>query len=421
MFPQKLVARLRDRLVQSRFLTISVTLHLILLLVLGTVVIVRPLPPKEDGEFVSDGPLVQESPVAAVPRPDKNTPAIDKTAITTPMTGIEAPKINQIIQGGGSDFVPPPIVIGRGSTPSIDHRPTEIDITSKIPRDAFGLTKQDRDAIGKFREAWVVKSGNSSKADFEFTAYIGRYQGGNWDSTVRLSKGEIVGGSLPNLLYVTTQWTKERIKTNERQVKAIPLDSDELFTTNPPFIFLTGTRDFQLTDKEVENLQKYIRLGGAIWGDSSVPGERSRFDLAFQREMKRVVGEKEAKFETLPDNHPILADGYIEKFRGLPSGINNYREPVRVMRWGGEIAVIHTRNDYGDMWQIGLDKNGKIDLSKNLAGQYVAMNPNLWENRGVYVRNIEQPAVEDSYKFGINMIMHLLTRWGTRLGNSAPL
>lgn len=92
-----------------------------------------------------------------------------------------------------------------------------------------------------------------------------------------------------------------------------------------------------------------------------------------------------------------------------------------MLRWGGEIAVIHTINDYGDMWQIGLDKDGRIDLSRNTAGEYVAMNPTLWENRGTYVRNIDQPAVEQAYRFGINMVMHLLTRWESRVGGPATL
>ena len=52
-----------------------------------------------------------------------------------------------------------------------------------------------------------------------------------------------------------------------------------LLAKKPPFVFFTGHRDFKLNDKEIENLQKYLQLGGAVWGDSSLPGSRSRFDL----------------------------------------------------------------------------------------------------------------------------------------------
>ena len=70
-----------------------------------------------------------------------------------------------------------------------------------------------------------------------------------------MQNGEITGGSLPNLLYAMSKWSQEKIKTNERKVKAIALDSPELLTARPPFIFLTGTRDFKLTEKEIENLR----------------------------------------------------------------------------------------------------------------------------------------------------------------------
>ena len=420
MFPPKLATRLRDRLVQSRFLTISLTLHAVLVLVLATVVVIKPLAPSDEGFAAPDG-LVEPTVADSAPPPQAiQPPSIIQKDFTPPSPGSDSRSIVDIIKSQGptdpAPFTPPVVVPG----PLL---PKENGLTG-IPEPMIGnpqggsrLTPGELKEIGDFTTKRVGKS--RSSPNFEFTAYIGRYNG-NWNSTVRTQNGKITAGSLPNLLYVTTRWTKERIKTNERNVEAIPLDSDEIFTTRPPFIFLTGTRDFTLTDREIENLRKYIRLGGAIWGDSSVPGRRSAFDLAFEREMKRVLGDSNT-FEVLPENHPVLAKGYFPKVRTLPAGINHYDEPVRVMRWNGEIAVIQTRNDYGDMWQIGLDKDGKIDLSRNLRGQYVAMNENLWANRGVYIRNIDQPAVEQAYKFGINMIYHLITRWEARTANSAAL
>jgi hypothetical protein len=413
MVPPNLATRLRDRLVQSRFLTISLTLHLILVLILGTVMVVRPLsaPP----EFVAPGELVQRSADPVKPAPQSPQPIQQPRDFTPSAPGWQQPEIEDFIRKTPTGLKEPVVVI---PSPGQKGGP-DPGFTPVAPPPAGGLSKAQLDDIREFTD-WRTNDRSASNPAFEFTAYVGRY-GGNWNSTVRVSKGEITAGSLPNLLYVTSRWTKERIKTNERNVKAIPLDSDEIFVTKPPFIFLTGTQDFTLTDKEIENLRLYIRLGGAIWGDSSVPGRRSAFDMAFRREMERVIGGKDNQFAPLPENDPVLARGYFPKVRALPAGINHYRDPVQVLRWHGEIAVIHTTNDYGDMWQIGLDKDGRIDLSRNKEGQYVAMNDNLWTNRGVYVRNIDQPAVEQAYKFGINMIVHLLTRWESRTANSAPL
>ncbi len=420
MFPQKLLAAVRDRLAESRFFTISLTLHALLIVVLATVVVVRPLTPPEP-EFVSSGPdFVERGESNPAPLLDKAPPVPQPKEFTPQPAGPSPQDFARVLDTAKPD------ALERFTVPSPAQGPTVSDAFGT--REVFepgkpcvnlppGLTAGELKEIGKFTDYRIP--GRSSKGEYEFTAYIGRYKG-NWHSTVRLHNGQITAGSLPNLLSITSRWTKDRLKTNERNVKAIPLDSDEIFTTRPPFIFLTGTQDFRLTDREVENLRKYIRLGGAVWGDSSVPGRRSAFDIAFEREMKRVLGGDQV-FEALPDNHPIFTQGYFPKVKALPEGLNYYREPVRVLRWGGEIAVIQTRNDYGDMWQIGLTKDGKFDLSRNIHGQYVAMNSTLWANRGVYVRNIDQPAVEQAYRFGINVIFHLITRWEARTARLTAL
>jgi hypothetical protein len=74
------------------------------------------------------------------------------------------------------------------------------------------------------------------------------------------------------------------------------------------------------------------------------------------------------------------------------------------------------------MWQIGI-KDGRImsDTAndRNDRGSWVAMNPSLWHNRDVYVKNISYPALEQTYQFGTNIVIHLLTRWDTLSKRSA--
>ena len=41
----------------------------------------------------------------------------------------------------------------------------------------------------------------------------------------------------------------------------------------------------------------------------------------------------------------------------------------------------------------------------------VAINEQMWHRRDLYFRNIEAKALMDTYKFGTNIIVHLLTRW----------
>jgi len=411
MPPKHYLASVRDRLAASRFFTISLALHVIIVAVFGTKILIeRTVVPREmEASFLPNASSQAEP-------PPKNTallpPGMGNPVPTTvqPSQVIQDDVIRSINPAGQSitpQSLPGSVITELGKMPALPN-----------PGPANGLTAAQLKDIKVFTE-WREPS--RGEAAFTFTAFLGRYQGGNWNSTVRVQNGEITGGSLPNLLYAMSKWSKNRIKTNEREVKAIDLDSPELLTARPPFIFLTGTRDFKLTDSEIENVRNYLRLGGAIWGDSSVPGKRSAFDLAFRREMRRVLPDADQKFEPLAENHEIFANGYYKQIRTLPGGVNHYREPVHVLRWSGEIAVIHTANDYGDMWQVGLDQNGQIDTSRNERGEYIALNATLWNHRETYVRNLEQPAVEQAYQFGINMVLHLLTRWEDRLGRSTAL
>jgi hypothetical protein len=41
----------------------------------------------------------------------------------------------------------------------------------------------------------------------------------------------------------------------------------------------------------------------------------------------------------------------------------------------------------------------------------VAINEQMWHRRNLYFRNIDEKALLDTYKFGTNIIIHLLTRW----------
>lgn len=176
-----------------------------------------------------------------------------------------------------------------------------------------GMTAAAAAGIKGFTGGWGKGSGSGTgtrSREFEFTAYIGQYDGGDWASTISTVKrnkpgrgvepDNIDNGSLPNLLGYISEFSGGKIKTNYKNVKTIKLDSPDFFSLKPPFIFLTGSKDFVLTEPEVENLRKYVSLGGAIWGDSSRPGKNSRFDIAFRREMKRVLPDKDKEWEELP-------------------------------------------------------------------------------------------------------------------------
>lgn len=419
--PSALLQKLIDKINSSRFFTISLGLHILLIIVFGGTVMYQAIqePPDFEGE---GGGFVAQGEASTQPQPTQTMPQQTNFTVTAPTTQSSPTTAITAMTATPLDFtmqsvIAPPITA-----------PTTVDAAAVAPAPApvtaGGMTGADAAAISAFTQGWGKGKGSGSgtgvrQREFEFIAFLARYEGGNWNSTVQVRNNEVVRGSLPNLLYYMSKVSANKIKTNERNVKVIRLDSDELFTAKPPFIFMTGTRDFKLTEKEVENLRKYVRMGGAIWGDSSVPGLRSRFDIAFKREMKRVIPDVDKDFEPLPPNHSIYSKGYFPEIKETPPGLNFYKEPVYALKIFDEVAIIYTANDYGDMLQIGLTPDGKVDLGRDKTGNYVATNVSIWENRNVYMNNVTEESVKRTYEFGINVVVHLLTRWEDKV-RSAP-
>lgn len=412
-----LLQKLIDKFSNSRDFTISFVIHVILVAVFGTTVLFQAVkePPDFEGE---SGGFVQASDTTAQP-PQQTKPQETTFTVTTTPTTTSAVTAITTTMPSPLNFTMNPVIAPPVTTP------TATTVAPSAPTmSSDGLTREVASQIKAFTGGWGKGSGSGTgtrSREFEFTAYIGQYAGGNWNSTVRVVGGKIETGSLPNLLYIMSLWSKDKIKTNYKNVKAIKLDSDELFSVKPPFIFLTGSRDFKLTDKEVANLQKYVRMGGCIWGDSSLPGLRSRFDIAFRREMKRVIPDVDKEFEPLPPNHPIFTQTYFPEIKNVPAGLNYYQLPVFALKIYGEIAILYTANDYGDMWQNGINGEGQIDLRKNARGQFIAINEQIFNYRHTYLRNIAPEPLVATYKFGTNVVIHLLTRWESKVRTAPTL
>lgn len=429
--PEKLslLDRLIDKFNSSRFFTISFILHFLMIVIFGGTVLFEAMqepPDFEGGEggFMAGSEEVSAPPAAAQTQPQEttftvSTPAVQNNTVAAITTTGQNPLNFQM------DAIITPSAMVKPTTPKA--------AVTAAPTTSVGMAGMNAQAAAQIREftgGWGKGSGSGTGTrarEFEFKAFLAKYGGGNWNSTVQTSGGKIVGGSLPNLLWFMSLASKDKIKTNYLNVEALDLSSDKIFAVKPPFIFFSGSRDFRLTEKEVENLQKYVRMGGAIWGDASVPGRGSAFDIAFRREMRRVMPDKDKDFEPLDTRDPMFTRApYFPEIRQQPPGINYYNEPVYVMRYFGEIAIIYTANDYGDMWQFGIklnDRDWVINLDRAEGERRVAIDERLYENSGIYIHNTNPnppiTSILETYKFGSNMVIHLLTRWEDKL-RSAP-
>jgi len=408
---------------KAQFFTLSALLHAVLLLLLGGTVLVQHI--VETPDFTAEpGTLVNNEQVVQPP-PDQTPQLQTDASLATPEISNVPMSPSAIAAVTTTNLTTSSFnMSSQASTmPAMKSDVLKAPVAPKVPTTGTGLSKDIAKRIANFTSGWA-KGGTAAMSkplksrEFVFTAYLAKYQGGDWDSTVRLEPdGRIWAGSLPNLLYIITKLSKKKI-TAEPQVQPLDLSSDEIFVKKPPFIWFTGHRDFKLTDKEVENLGEYLRRGGCIWGDSSLPGQRSRFDIAFRREMLRLVPDPNQPWKELPASHPIFTHAWYSEVKTVAPGVNFYDEPIyALMGYGGEIAVLYTANDYGDMWQFGIDEKGDIDLSRDEKKRMVAVNEEMWYRRNLYFRNIEPKALFDTYKFGTNIIIHLLTRWEEKLRN----
>ncbi len=423
--PQKSnpLGNLKKRLFNSRFFAISALFHAVLVMVSGTAVLMNHLPEPPDfvsgdegGGFVGADPTINTPPPPTTQQVSTDIPSAKNTATLDAIVAA-----NPTVQS----FQLPTMV------PAAPVMPAEAAkapaSTPQIARGSQTLSADQAKRIAAFTGGWAKGTKGGSRwngtgsikdREFEFTAYLAKYAGGDWASTNTIKDGQIVKGSLPNLISFIQKFSKGKIKAGS---EAVPLDlskfDEEIAVKKPPFIFFTGHRDFVLTDKEVESLQRYVQSGGCIWGDSSLPGLRSRFDLAFRREMRRVIPDVDKDWEVLKPDYPLFTKNpYYAEVKLPPSGVNSYKESVYALRFGGEVAIIYTPNDYGDMWKLALDDQMKIDTTRvERSSDLKYSDLYMYQRVDVYFRGLELPRVVDSYKFGTNVVVHLLTRWEDRL------
>ena len=252
----------------------------------------------------------------------------------------------------------------------------------------------------------VEGSGKTTRATIEKFVLVA-YEGGDWDCECHHSKGapDLTRGSLPNLVREIKRRTNMEVK-NEVPV-AVRADSPEIHKS--PFAYFTGHKNFTLTEAEVENLRTYLLQGGAIVANSSLPGRRSRFDVAFRREMKRVIPDHDLK--PIEESHDLYK-AFVQ-FNGPPMGMNFWQEPIEAIEIDGRIVVIYNLNDYGDFMLAALDDTGN-EIKHGISAQdptYRWEGPRIWGNQRKVYANVEDfKTTLDAYMMNVNILVYLLTR-----------
>lgn len=220
----------------------------------------------------------------------------------------------------------------------------------------------------------------------------GKGKAGKWDNTLPLLKyngdWDCDKTAMLNLAHQYERRTGSLLALESRTIE---LDSDELNET--PFLFMTGHDPYHFNVSEVENLRDYINTGGYIWINDSTDLGNDRFDYAVRREMARVMPNVEwikiPRSSNLFKGPYDLSNGY--KGYAVPPG-DKYRQDYHEgLMIDGRLAVIYTRNDYGD----GLEIDPRTHpLMSSLSG----LSP--------------KEMAEGSVRMGINIVSYFMNEGG---------
>jgi hypothetical protein len=401
----KLGPRFTERVQRSAFLVGALLFHLVLaLMLIGYVVWQAPPAVKETSFSPTLLPPAQAAPSA--PPALSSAPSMALATLHGASPDLGATMISPT----------PPLDFGKAS---------DLAAGASLPDNPHALPKAatlgvaprlNLAAIRQTVESWKVPG----KADFmRFPIYLAKYADGDWDCNNYSHDGRLTSGALPNLLARVHEWSHGEL--DGREIKVVALDSPEILTNPPPFIFITGHRDFHLTPAEIANLAKYLSIGGAVWGDSAFAGDGSRFDVAFKREMKLVLPDADLQFEPLPADAPIFTSASQFDLGGVPLGMNRRADPIEAIHLDGKLAVLYTPNDDGDMLtmvlQPGLDeREAQMDRDTRWAPDHpLYTNGSFVFHQASFFRNYQPDSVMTTYKLSMNILVYLLHRYDDEL------
>ncbi len=293
-------------------------------------------------------------------------------------------------------------------TQKVQSKPNQLS-TERLSQIAVTEAKWGRD-----RNNILESNSDPRNITAKFPVYLASYANGDWGCNTIFDSDthtQIVAGSLPNLVAKINEWSHGHI-TGEVEPTRSTSAARSCSTSGRPFIFFTGHKDFVLTDQEVQNLREYLQVGGAIWGDNALPGRGSRFDVAFRREMKRVVPDIDKNFEPVDIDYDVFTKSWFPLSK-VPQGMNYYAEPVEHLDIDGKLAILYTPNDYSDMFTMHI-LPGDTDMGPCIApkgGSPLVTSWTFFSNRNVYFRNYQLPACLACDQLGMNVLGYLLVRF----------
>jgi len=219
--------------------------------------------------------------------------------------------------------------------------------------------------LGRFlaSEKVYYEAGEHTRDEFVFAQIK---HDGDWDPSP---------SAVMNLLKYAAKNT-----TMEVQFKRAVVDLRTVDAFVHPLLYMTGHRDFRLTDEEVKRLRAYLTSGGILLADACCG--RQGFDAAVRRELQRVFPEK--PLALLPADHALYSSRYkvrtvrysdlvLQKSPGLNT------PTMEGITYNGQLVVIYSKLGLGSVWD---------------------------EYERPYARSYTPP---DALKMGVNVLVYAMT------------
>ena len=192
-----------------------------------------------------------------------------------------------------------------------------------------------------------------------------KYNGGDWDQNM----GQ---GADHNLLLYFNKLTGFKIASDTEAVTASQLAR---FPSGkaPPFIYLTGSGNINLSGRDIRLLRQYcLEEGGMIFADNAY-----RFDRSFRNLVRQLFPGK--PLVDIADDDPIYQQPFLFP-NGTPPIFQHSGTRALGVKHQGRWVVFYHQGDIGDAWKTGHSGIG------------------------------EQKAMR-AYKMGINVMYYAFTRY----------
>ena len=198
--------------------------------------------------------------------------------------------------------------------------------------------------------------------------------------------------AIPQLVEAINRYTQ----INARVDNHLFIDSKEMMET--PFVYITSDEAFVLTPQEIDNLRRYLGRGGFILADNGEPAlDYGPAEASLRKMFKQVLG-KQARFENLPNSHPVYHSFF--DFDGGPPPGEEVNQIILVQSGGtthGFTSGAFYSQPEAFLKGVYLDERLVAIYANKAYGKY-------WE------REYEN---EPQLKIGINMVIFALTQQGS--------